>query len=182
MITLPTWITLSRLFLLPVIILLLFIPAQTTAWLAFSLYAIASFTDFIDGWIARRYNMESDFGKFLDPISDKIFVTCLLITFVAIGRLPDFWLIPVMLILTREFLVSGMREFLGPRNITLHVTFLAKWKTTIQMAAIGLLIIAPYVFLGYTAAYITLLVSTFLTLWTGWQYLSKGVSALSNDC
>ena len=102
------------------------------------LYIIGAATDWLDGWVARRYNQISEFGKFMDPISDKIFVVTVLMMLVATHRIEHFLVLAVIIILIREFLVSGIREFLGPKGISLPVTPLAKWKTAAQMTATGL--------------------------------------------
>lgn len=173
-------LTLFRLVLLPFIIVLFYIPAEWAAWTCLILYIIGAVTDFFDGWVARRFNQISDFGTFMDPISDKIFVVVLLLMLVSIGRIEGLWILPVIFILVREFLVSGMREFLGPKNIKLPVTNLAKWKTTIQMAALGFLIIGPYVPLGTLAGLLGLTAAAVLTVVTGWEYLKAGFAHMDN--
>jgi len=173
----PNLLTFFRLLLLPIIIILLYQPALWMAWVALALYAFASFTDFLDGWVARKFDASSDFGKFLDPISDKIFVVSLLIVMVDIAYLEGIWILPVLIILTREFLVSGLREFLGPQNIQLPVTQLAKWKTTIQMIALGFLIA------GHEQELLTIgkwgmAIAALLTAITGYQYVKAGMKHL----
>ncbi len=153
--------------------------AAFTAWLALSLYVLAALSDFLDGYFARKLNQTSDFGKFLDPITDKIFICSLLLTFIAIDRLHGIWVIPVLLIFVREFAVAGMREYLG--SVKLEVTSLAKWKTTVQMVACGFLIIGPYIDFGMALGYLSLLISALLTLWTGWQYLVKGYACMNTN-
>lgn len=168
---LPNILTLSRMALLPVLIWLLYQPESWAMWSALGLYAFSAITDFLDGYIARKMDIVSPFGTFLDPIADKVFVAIILIALVDIGRLEGLWTIPVIVIFTREFLVSGMREFLGPKNIKLPVTQLAKWKTTFQMVALGILIY------GGTATFggqLTLAVAAILTFITGWSYLKEG--------
>lgn len=175
---LPNILTVSRILILPVIIWLLFINESWAAWSALGLYIAASLTDFLDGYLARKMKTESAFGKFLDPISDKIFVACLLVTLVAIDHLQGLWIIPAIIILVREFLVSGLREFLGPKNIQLPVSKLAKWKTTLQMIALGVLIIGNHTsFLPDALLYGQWLLAfaALLTVITGWQYLKAGL-------
>lgn len=183
MLNLPNILTLLRIALLVPIIALFYMESAmgaNAAWICLGLYIIASLTDFFDGYLARKNNQITAFGTFLDPISDKVFVGTLLILLVGFGRLPDFWMITVIIILAREFLVSGMREFLGPHNIKMPVTNLAKWKTTVQMIAVGLLIIGPY--LGYTLliGQLALVVAAILTCVTGWIYLKVGLKALKD--
>lgn len=169
-------LTIGRLCLLPVIIVLFYVPGETAAWLCLALYAVGAVTDFLDGWVARKFNQVTPFGKFLDPISDKIFVVTMLLMLVSVDRITGLWTVSVVIILTREFLVSGMREFLGPKNIALPVTPLAKWKTAIQMVATGILVVGPYVPLGTLIGQLSLLAAAGLTVVTGWQYLKTGFS------
>ena len=178
-------LTIARLVLLPVIILLFFIPAAWAAWACLALYTAGAVTDWLDGWVARRFNQISDFGRFLDPIADKIFVVAILIMLVAVDRIDGIWVLAVIVILVREFLVAGLREFLGPKGITVHVTGLAKWKTAIQMIATGILIVGPFVggpallpgpeltWLHFTGL-LGLSVAAALTAITGWNYLKTG--------
>lgn len=167
---LPNILTLGRIGLLPIIIGLFFM-AQPMAALA--LYIIASLTDFLDGWLARKMKVVSEFGTFLDPIADKIFVAALLILFVAFERLDGLWIILPILILLREFMVSGLREFLGPKNVKMPVSTLAKWKTTLQMVALGFLFFEGGILLQIGQWGLAL--ATLITLITGWQYLSAGL-------
>jgi CDP-diacylglycerol--glycerol-3-phosphate 3-phosphatidyltransferase len=168
---LATVLTLLRLALLPLIVLLFFIPAAWAAWTCLALYIAGAVTDWLDGWIARRFNQVTPFGTFLDPVSDKIFVITIMLMLVAVGRIPGGWVLCVVAIVVREFLVSGLREFLGPKNIQLPVSPLAKWKTTTQMVTVGILIVAPYVWGATVLGFIGLLAATVLTVMTGWTYL-----------
>lgn len=173
----PNILTISRIALLPVLIVLLYMPQTWALWSALGLYILSAITDFLDGYLARKWKIVSPFGTFLDPIADKIFIAVLLVTLVDIGRLEGLWTSPVIIILTREFLVSGMREFLGPKNIKLPVSQLAKWKTTIQMIALGLLVLGgPVLFIGQ----ISLLIAATLTVITGWTYLKTGLSHIQS--
>lgn len=171
-------LTISRLILLPFIIALFFFErwaGATAMWPALGLYIVAALSDYFDGWVARQYNQTSAFGTFLDPISDKIFVAALLVTFVAFQRLDSIWIVPVIVILSREFLVSGLREYLGPKNIQLPVTNLAKWKTAAQMLSLGFLIIGPYVPYALMTGQFLLLAAAILTVITGAAYLKAGM-------
>lgn len=167
-------LTLLRLVLLPFIILLFFIPAAWAAWTCLALYAIGAITDWLDGWVARKYNQISDFGVFMDPISDKIFVVTILLMLVAVDRVAGIWVLAVIIILMREFLVAGLREFLGPKGVKLPVMKLAKWKTAVQMVATGILIVAPFVTGGYVLGLAGLSAAAILTVLTGWKYLQTG--------
>lgn len=167
-------LTVARLLLLPIIIALFFVDTGWSAWLCLLVYTIGAITDFFDGYLARKLNQISAFGTFLDPISDKIFVSTILILLVAFGQITGAWIILVILIFAREFLVSGLREFLGPKNVKVPVSMLAKWKTAVQMLSLGFLIIgghAPYAQeLGQTL----LALATGLTLLTGLSYMIAG--------
>jgi cardiolipin synthase (CMP-forming) len=169
-------LTISRLVLLPVIVALFFSTASWAAWACLALYIIGAATDFVDGWVARKFNQITAFGTFMDPISDKIFVATILFMLVAVDRITGLWVLAVVVILARELLVSGIREYLGPKNVKLPVTRLAKWKTTFQMLAAGLLIMAPYSAAAETAGLIFLVVAAGLTVITGWQYLKTGMA------
>jgi CDP-diacylglycerol--glycerol-3-phosphate 3-phosphatidyltransferase len=171
-------LTLFRLILLPFIIILFYIPFEWAAWLCLGLYILGAVTDFLDGWVARKFDQITEFGKFMDPISDKIFVVVILLMLVATSRIHDGWVLSVIIILVREFLVAGMREFLGPKEIKLPVTNLAKWKTTIQMLATGLLIVGPYIPAGHITGLLGLCVAAGLTAYTGWVYLKTGFAYL----
>jgi CDP-diacylglycerol--glycerol-3-phosphate 3-phosphatidyltransferase len=174
MLNLANILTLGRLALLPFIVLLLFIPANWAASAALALYVVGAITDWLDGYIARKYNKVTEFGTFLDPISDKVFVSTIMIMLIATDRIEGVWVVLAILILTREFIVSGLREFLGPKEIKLAVSPVAKWKTTLQMLAIGLLIIGPFIFGGVIIGLLVLTLATITTLYTGWDYLKIG--------
>lgn len=183
MLNIPNGMTLARLVSLPFLVGLMMVDATWAAWCALILYTLGCVTDWLDGYIARRYNMMTPFGQFLDPIADKIFILTVLIALVANGRLDGIWILPVILILTREFLISGLREFLGPKNITIPVTYLAKWKTTIQMIALGFLVVgdAGNILLPHTVTIglIGLTLATILTIITGFEYIKASWSHLS---
>lgn len=176
---LPNILTFFRIAILPVIIALFFIPGLWAAWTALGLYTLASITDFLDGYIARKMNFESALGRFLDPISDKIFIASLLIALVGFDRLEGVWMIPAIIILIRELLVSGLREFLGPMDVQLPVSKLAKWKTTVQMIALGFLVVGNHgdILLPNTLMYGQwgLTIAAILTVITGWSYLIAGL-------
>ena len=175
--TLPNILTMGRIAVLPFMFACFLLENTYGAgvvWLCFGLYVLAALTDFFDGWVARKFNQVSAFGTFLDPISDKIFVSCLLVLLVGFGRLDGIWMIPALLILFREFLVSGLREYLGPHNIKLPVTNLAKWKTTLQMVSLGFLILAPVLPYVLEIGRWSLLAAAILTLITGWGYMKAG--------
>ncbi len=175
----PNILTFCRIALLPVLIGLFFITEAWAAWTALGIYTLACITDFLDGYIARKMNIVSPMGTFLDPIADKIFIASLLILMAGFDRLDGVWMIAAIIILSRELLVSGLREFLGPMNIQLPVSKLAKWKTTLQMIALGFLVVGDYgdFLVPHTLliGQIGLTVSALLTVITGWDYLKAGL-------
>jgi CDP-diacylglycerol--glycerol-3-phosphate 3-phosphatidyltransferase len=172
-------LTMTRLALLPIMIILFFIPTQWAAWACLIVYVIGSLTDFLDGWVARKFNQITDFGKFMDPISDKIFVVTILLMLVAVDRISGISVLAVVVIIAREFLVSGIREFLGPKNIKLPVTQLAKWKTAAQMVATSLLILASFSPTAKILGSICLFAAAALTIITGWNYLKSSMKHIS---
>lgn len=175
LITIPNLLTLSRLVLLfPICLCLL--GGWTAHAFAFILYVVAAFSDWLDGWWARKYNQGSDFGRMLDPVVDKVFVAALFIMLSANEAITGIWLLCPVIILGREFLVAGLREFLGPRGVTLPVTKAAKWKTTVQMIAIGLLIFPGMSDFGCLA----LLIATGLTVSTAIDYMKTALPHLKN--
>ncbi len=171
----------ARILILPLIVACFFLEADIgpmATWICFILYVVASVTDFLDGWAARKFNQVSPFGTFLDPISDKIFVASLLVLLVAFDRLDGLWLIPVLLIFFREFLISGLREFLGPHDVKMPVTNLAKWKTTLQMLSLGFLILGPTLPYVLEIGQWSLFAAAILTLITGWGYFKAGMDVI----
>lgn len=180
--TLPNILTMSRIALLPVLIALFYCTHPAAPWIALAIYTICCVTDFLDGYLARSQGSVSNFGKFLDPISDKIFVACLILVLAAFDRMDGLWLIAGLVILARELLISGLREFLGPQNIQIPVTRLAKWKTTVQMVALGFLIVgdAGDVLVPHTLLIGQILISiaAALTAWTGWHYMKHSFKHL----
>lgn len=179
---LPNILTVGRLMTLPVLVILMMINTSWSAWAGLTIYTLGCITDWLDGYIARKYQVESPFGKFLDPIADKIFIAAVLITLIANGNLSGWGVIPVILIMSREFLISGLREFFGPKNIQVPVSKLAKWKTGIQMFALGFLIVGDYgnpVFpITWETGYVLLIAATILTVITGWNYMKEGLKHL----
>ena len=150
---------------------------------------LASFTDYLDGLLARLFKEESKLGELLDPIADKILVAAALILLVMNGTIKNYEVIAAVIILTREILVSGLREFLAKGKIVMQVTSLSKLKTFIQMAAIAILltgdignkIINFQDYNAQTVGIILLWLSAFLTLYTGYDYLRKGIDHAINE-
>lgn len=174
----PNIITYFRILVIPTIVFLFYIDGWFARWSIAVLFFIASISDFLDGYLARRFKQYSDLGKLLDPIADKLLVAAILILMVAVDRLKDYTLIPAIIILSREILVSGLREFLANQNVSMPVSLLAKWKTTIQLTALeGLLLsyAAPKCpWLEKLSAGI-LWIAALLTVITGYAYMRQGI-------
>ena len=186
----PNYLTIGRIIIVPVFVFAFYLPGFYVDVIPFALFVIASFTDFLDGLLARMYKEESKLGELLDPIADKIIVATALILLVMDGTIKNYEVIAAIIILTREILVSGLREFLAGGKIKLPVSNLAKAKTLLQMFAISALltgetgnkIINFQDYNAQTIGIILLWLSAFLTLYTGYEYLRKGIDhAISED-
>lgn len=173
---LPNLLTLARIALIPPVVGLLFVWQDWARWVVLLLFVAASVTDWLDGKLAREQGLVSPLGRFLDPIADKLLVAAVLVMLAAVGQLRGLEVVAVILILSRELLVSGLREYLGPLNVTVPVSALAKWKTTVQMVALTVLIIAPAWGRFWHGLGVGLLwLAVLLTLLTGWSYLRIGL-------
>lgn len=180
---LPNILTLSRIAAIPVLVLLASIGAPWAAFGAALVFTLAGITDYFDGYFARERKLLSDFGRMLDPIADKLLIAATLMALVGFGHLPGLGIYPAIVIMLREILVSGLREYLAGIRVGLPVTKLAKWKTGVQMVALGLLLLghegARFMGLGFLpmdALGATLLwIAALLTLITGWDYLTAGL-------
>lgn len=175
---LPNALTVGRIVLIPPLMWLMLAAPLWTMWPALVLYIGIALTDWLDGYLARRMSLKSEFGRFLDPIADKILVAALFIALASYGTLHGLLLAMPIIIMTREFLVAGLREFLGPRNVVVHVTKLAKWKTTVQMIALGFLIGGKIFVSAALCGNLLLLLATALTVITGWQYFKAALPHL----
>ena len=189
-IKIPNILTIGRIIIVPIFVLSFYIPGVVGDLVPFFLFVIASFTDFLDGLIARLYKEESKLGELLDPIADKILVAAALVLLVMNGIIKNLEVIAAIIILTREILISGLREFLAKRKeSTLPVTSLSKFKTFIQMFSIAMLltgetgnkIINFQDYNAQTIGIILLWIAAFLTLYTGYDYLRKGIVSAIND-
>jgi len=186
----PNILTIGRIVIVPIFILTFYLPGALGDWIPFFIFLLASFTDFLDGLLARLYKEESKLGELLDPIADKIIVATALVLLVMNDTINNYEVIAAIIILIREILISGLREFLAKSQVAMPVTSLAKFKTFIQMFAIAILLTGEsgnklVNFQDYNAQTIgiTLLwLSAFLTLYTGYDYLRKGIDhAISED-
>jgi cardiolipin synthase len=144
--------------------------------LAFILFTIAAFTDWLDGYLARQLNASTSLGRMLDPIADKLLVAGTLLALASIDNWSWLMFIPAVLILTREVFVSGLREYMSGFNMTIHVTLMAKYKTTFQLIALGFAIVAPTTPVNWQIPLITTImiwIAAVMTVITGWDYLRK---------
>ena len=189
-IKIPNYLTIGRIIIVPIFVISFYLPGFYGDVIPFSLFIVASFTDFLDGLLARMFKEESKLGELLDPIADKIIVAAALILLVMNGTIKNYEVIAAIIILTREILISGLREFLAIGKIKLPVSILAKYKTFLQMFSISILltgetgnkIINFQDYNAQTIGIILLWLSAFLTLYTGYEYLRKGIDhAIAED-
>ena len=189
-IKIPNYLTIGRIIIVPIFVISFYFPGFYGDIIPLVLFVVASFTDFLDGLLARMFKEESKLGELLDPIADKIIVVAALILLVMDGTIKNYEVIAAIIILTREILISGLREFLAKGRIKLPVSNLAKLKTFLQMFSISILltgetgnkIINFQDYNAQTIGIILLWFSSFLTLYTGYEYIRKGIDhAISED-
>lgn len=166
----PNFLTLSRYATVPLFIIAWYLPFPWGNWLPLILVLLACLTDFFDGYLARKWQVQSELGRLLDPNADKLLIAVALVMLVS-----DYQASPVAtaLILCRELFISGLREFMAERQITVHVTKLAKWKTTCQMVAVIFLLIGHGMNISSLPGEAMLWIAALLTLWTGGEYIWK---------
>ena len=181
--SLPNLLTLSRIVVLPGLVATFFFDGEFYVWLALALFIAAGITDFLDGYLARTFNVQSKLGQFLDPVADKLLVATVLLMLVFSDRIQSWTILPALVILCREILVSGLREFLAEIKIDVPVSGLAKWKTTMQIVAICFLIVGdsqkpiPFAEIGIAGLWI----AAVLTLYTGYDYLRAGLRHMTTE-
>jgi len=181
--TIPNLLTLARIVAIGPLVFAIF-----AGWwqVAFTLFAAASITDFLDGWLVRRWNQQSDLGRFLDPIADKLIVAAVIVAIIPESGVLEYPAgVLAILIISRELLVSGLREYLGTKGVIVHVTSMAKWKTAMQLVALGLILGAAVIghlqgFLNvyeqvHLAGMVLLLASAILAWITAFDYLRAGL-------
>ncbi|HEY4276384.1 MAG TPA: CDP-diacylglycerol--glycerol-3-phosphate 3-phosphatidyltransferase [Rhizomicrobium sp.] len=195
MFALPNALTILRIVLVPVFAVAFVLPGDAARLVAFAVFVIAGVSDWLDGFAARKLNAGSEFGRMLDPIADKVLVAVALMMLVAEGDIHQFnlttglpsllRLVPALIILSREILVSGLREFLAGTRVSVPVTAIAKLKTAVQMVGIGAMILTPLAYkfvpgipaLTYAAiAYGLLWIAAALTVYTGVIYFKNGLT------
>jgi CDP-diacylglycerol--glycerol-3-phosphate 3-phosphatidyltransferase len=184
MLSLPNLLTLSRILAVPILVFLLWKPSWFDYAITFVLYCLVGITDYFDGYLARAQGTVSRLGQFLDPIADKIMVAAVIVMLVSTRNnsgepiIHSFHIVPALVILLREIIVSGLREFLASLRVSMPVSHLAKWKTTLQLVALGALILAgalPQWQWVHTVGLASLWAAAALTLITGWDYLRIGL-------
>ena len=188
-IKMPNILTIGRIIIVPFFVISFFLPGFYGEIIPFLLFILASFTDFLDGLLARLYKEESKLGELLDPIADKIIVSAALILLVMNRTIQNYEVIAAIIILTREILISGLREFLADVQVKIPVSSLAKSKTFIQMFSIAILltgetgnkIINFEDYNAQTVGIILLWLSAFLTLYTGYDYVRKGIEHVISE-
>lgn len=185
----PNLLTYGRIVIIPLVAGLLMWPGErgddTARWIALVLFIVAAITDFFDGYLARKWHLTSSLGRMLDPIADKVLVAVVLLVLSADGILFGGHIWAAIIILSREVLVSGLREYLGQLRVSVPVTKIAKWKTTVQLVCLGFLIAGPAgdKLLGPYADYhvvswigiVGLWIAAGLTLYTGYDYFRAGI-------
>jgi len=176
--TLPNLLTLSRIIAVPLVVATFYVDPTVGPWAGCIIFALAGFTDWLDGRLARAWQQQSAWGQFLDPIADKVLVAATLLMLVATQRITAWTVLPAVVILAREILVSGLREHLAEIRVKVPVSNLAKWKTVVQMVAIGVLLVgdaAPEILHAKFLGEGLLWIAAALTLVTGYQYFRAGI-------
>lgn len=176
--TLPNLLTLSRIIAMPLVVATFYLDAPLGPWIGCAIFALAGFTDWLDGKLARAWEQQSEWGRFLDPIADKVLVAATLLMLTATQRISASAVLPALVILCREILVSGLREHLAGMSVKVPVTNLAKWKTTVQMVAIGVLLVGdsgPEILHAKFLGEGLLWIAAGFTLVTGYNYLHAGI-------
>jgi CDP-diacylglycerol--glycerol-3-phosphate 3-phosphatidyltransferase/cardiolipin synthase len=184
--SLPNLLTYGRIIAVPAVVGLLFWPHdEAWRWLALAIYIVAAVTDYLDGWLARAWSQHSAIGRMLDPIADKLLVSSCLLMLVHTGDIQGVSTWAAIVILCREILVSGLREFLAELKVSVPVSQVAKWKTALQLVAVGFLIAGPAgdnVIPPASKIGIALLwAAAILTIYTGWDYFQAGIKHLVEE-
>jgi len=183
--SLPNILTYGRIAAVPAVAFCFYFEGNTARWIALGLFIVAAITDFLDGYLARAWKQQSALGRMLDPIADKLLVAVCLLMLAADGTIGGWSLVAAIIILCREILVSGLREFLAELQVSVPVTQLAKWKTTVQLVSIAILLAGPAgdsVLPGTTLVGLSALwIAALLTLYTGYDYFRAGIGHLIED-
>jgi len=174
---LPNLLTISRALAIPAIISSFYIESKYASLITILIFMFACITDFFDGYLARAWKVQSNFGKLFDPIADKLVVVSTIIMLVYKQKIDDVTIIPSVIIVCREILVSGLREFLIATNVSLPVSKAGKIKTFFQMVAIVALIMSDYEKIRY-AGVICLWAAAVMTIWSGYNYVLAGIKQI----
>ncbi len=171
----PNLLTVSRIVCIPLLVLTFYVDDDWARYVACAIFSVAATTDYVDGYLARNWQQQSLFGRWLDPVADKLLVASAVVMLVGFDGAP---LLPALIILLREITVSGLREYMAEVSVGLPVSRLAKWKTAVQMAALGFLLVGkagpawlPVEAIGWWGLWL----AAVLTLVTGWDYLQAGL-------
>lgn len=184
MLSLPNLLTLSRIAVIPLVVATFYMDGVWPRWLACVLFVAAAITDWFDGYLARSRNEVSVLGRFLDPIADKLLVGAVVFMLSAFDRIDAASILPALVILLREILVSGLREYLAELRVGMPVTRLAKWKTGVQMVALPVLLVGdagPAILHPKALGEFGLWLAAILTLVTGWDYLRAGLGHMRDE-
>lgn len=182
--SLPNILTLSRIAVIPGLIATFYIDGALGNWAGLGVFVAAGITDFFDGYVARIQGAQSKLGQFLDPVADKLLVAAAILMMVAFGRIEGWAVLAALVILCREIMVSGLREFLAELRVGLPVTRLAKWKTAVQITALAFLLVgdaAPPSIPADSIGAIGLWLAAALTLYTGYDYLQLGLRHIAHQ-
>ncbi len=183
--SLPNLLTLSRIFVIPALIgTFFFVEGAAGNWLSLGLFAAAGITDFLDGYLARQWGIQTRLGRFLDPVADKLLVVAVILLLIAFDRIAGWTVLAAIVIVFRDILGSGLREFLAEIRVGMPVSALAKWKTTVQILALGFLLageagdaLLPSTTIGTWGLWI----AAALTLYTGYDYLRAGLDHMRHE-
>ena len=174
----------TRIAIIPLLIGLIWIGSPGFRWAALAVYSFACLTDYLDGYLARYLNNQTAMGRLFDPIADKLLVGACLLELCAFDYINGWTVLPALVILLREILVSGLREYLAEIRVGLPVSKLAKWKTSLQMISIGFLIIgdaSPTSIPALSIGEVCLWIAALLTIWTGYDYLRSGLLHVTSE-
>lgn len=181
--SLPNWLTMTRILVIPMLIATFYMPGKFSHWLAAGLFLFASITDFLDGYLARAWSVQSKLGRFLDPIADKLLVCAAILMLVHFGAIGKYDIIAAIAIVCREILVSGLREFLAELRVSLPVSKLGKVKTGVQMTSLFLLLLGEKgsgLSITPILGQIALWLAAVLTLISGYAYLRAGLAHMGD--
>lgn len=178
----PNMLSAYRIAVVPFLTFFFYIGTETAIWINCALFFIACWSDYFDGKIARKTGYVSAFGKFIDTTSDKVLIGCVLMLLIAFGRITDYWVIPALILFTREIVITNLRGVMGVYKVVVESTWTGKYKALAQMVASGFLMagefgpkIVPH---SMEIGKVALLVATILSIVSGWDYIKAGISVI----